>query len=246
MENENKKLMENAKENRDRLIERLTIKMEELEKIINDINSEENQTISKYLKEAKDHDVNYIPDRSIVRDFEQIKLALNTVKEKLQSLSLTEDTIFDEDKYLIAAEEVLEKIDAVIEGKKNAFKQTNNDQFDQNFDRKIETDIELSNSRIELGEINAEIEDLEAQNNELKSGLIYKLNISLFNKKKNAKIGENDDKLSELYKKKRELKTKISRLELEEKAQHFVPNQTDQKEEEKENKREDKESEEVK
>ena len=29
MENENKKLMENAKENRDRLIERLTIKMEE-------------------------------------------------------------------------------------------------------------------------------------------------------------------------------------------------------------------------
>lgn len=246
MENETKKLMTNANENRNKLVENVKKKIEELESIIVDINSEDNQVLSDCIKEAQEYDVNYLPDRNIIKDFTQLKFDLNTVQEKLQSLSLTEDTIFDEDKYLIAAERLLEKIDTVVEKKKQEFAKINKEKLEQGFNKKTEIDIGLSNASIELAHIKLDIEDLENQNTELKSGLIYKLNISLFNKKKNAKIGENDDKLSELYKKKRELETRISKLELEEQAEHFVPIQKGQEEGERIDQKEERESEEVK
>ena len=52
--------------------------------------------------------------------------------------------------------------------------------------------------------------------------------------------------MSELYKKKRELETRISKLELEEQAEHFVPIQKGQEEGERIDQKEERESEEVK
>ncbi len=237
MEYENKKLLENADENRKQQIEKITAKIEEIESIIEDIDSEDNKIISKCIKEAQKHDVSYTPDRNILKDFMKLKVDLNIILEKLQSLSLTEDKIFEEDKYLLGAETILEKIDAVIGEKQREFRKGNEEQLDQNFDRKIEIDIALSNTKIELAYVNSDIEDIESQNAERKSRISYK--IGLFNRKNNNEIRKNDDKLSELYAKRRKLESKISTLEIRAKVEHFVPipsGQDDGKKTEKEDK----------
>lgn len=222
-DNRGKTLITNANENRDKLIENLDKKIEQLENMIENINSNENDIVSACLNSAKQYDINYVPNKDIIEDFTQLKGSLYAVQEKLQSLSLKEETIFDEDVYLIKAEELLEKIDNVINKKIQYFAELNKKKLHEASDRKIEIEIGLSNSRIELNHLNLEKEELEEQISDIKKGIIYRIRSKLFNKEENAKTEEINSKIVELESKKRDLESKISKLEMQEKTEHFVP-----------------------
>lgn len=237
-DNRGKPLIENANENRNQLIEDLNKKIAELENIILDINSEENKTIGDCIKQAKQENINYVPDRDVVQEFLQLKGNLYTIQEKLQSLSLTEDTIFNEDEYLIKAEELLGKIDTIIGKKRQEFIALNKRKLEEASDRKIKIQVELSNSEIELNHLNLEKEELEKQIDEIEKGIIYRIKSRIFNKRGNSEIEEKSNKIAELEKKKRELETKISKLKMQEQVERFVPSSTACNDDQNENKEE--------
>lgn len=226
--NRGKTLMTNANENRDKLVENLNKKIEQLENMIENINSNENDVVSACINSARQYDINYVPNKDIIEDFEQLKDSLYTVKEKLQNLSLKEETIFDEDVYLIKAEELLGKIDNIINKKIQEFAELNKKKLDEASDRKIKIEIGLSNSRIELNHLNLEKEKLEEQMSDIKKGIIYRIKSKLFNKEGNAKTEEINSRLVELESKKRDLESKISKLKMQEETEHFVPSTTPQ------------------
>lgn len=220
-------LMENANENRNQLVESLNGRIVELGRIISYINSEKNNIIVDCIQRAQKDDVNYVPDRTIVEEFLQLKGDLNTVKEKLQSLSLTEDTIFDEDKYLIAAEKLMERYNEEIERRVQDFKMSNKKKLEEARNRKVETTRGLANAEIELNHVNLEKEELEEQIAYIRKGIIYRIKSKLFNKEGNAKTEEIDSRIVELEKKSRDLKIKMKKLKAQEKVEHFVPNLED-------------------
>lgn len=222
-DNRGKPLIMNANENRNQLLEDLKQKIVRLEDIITDINSEENKTISTCLEKAKQKDVNYVPNRDIAQELLQLKDNLNTVQEKLQNLSLTEDTIFDEDEYLIKAEELMGKVDGVTEKKIQDFKTLNEKRLEEALNKKIEIQIGISNSEIELNHVNLDKEELEKQIAEVERGIIYRIRARLFNKEENANTEEINSKIAELDKKKRDLEAKINKLKIQEEAERFVP-----------------------
>lgn len=227
-DNTGKVLMVNADENRNQLVEDLKKKIEELEDIITDISSEENKTISTCLEKAQQKDVNYVPNRDVVQELLKLKDDLAIVQEKLQNLNLTEDTIFDEDKYLIKAEELMEKVDSVIEKKIRGFKRLNEKRLEEALNKKIEIQIGISNSEIELNHVNLDKEELEEQIAEIENGIIYRIRSSIFNKKGSSETEGINSKIAELDKRKRELEVKISKLKMQEQAEHFVPSTTPQ------------------
>lgn len=219
--NEGKPLIENANENRNQLIESVRNKIAELENIIIDINSEENKIICNCTRDAEQTDVRYVPNRDVIQDFSKLKGDLCDVEKRLQTLTLTEDTIFDEDKYLIAAEQIMERIEDIIKEKMESFKKANEETLEKNSYQKVELQMKLADSRLELNHVNSEKEKVEEETNKIKRGIVYRIKISIF-KKEDPEIIENNDKIIELEKKKKDLEAKISKLEIQEKAQHFV------------------------
>ena len=93
-------ILENGRKNREYLISELQKKIEEMKKIANELEYK----VNELLEEAKRLDINYIPDNTILGGSEGT-LDLKTIygwigisksaKEKLASLKLDEDTIFE-------------------------------------------------------------------------------------------------------------------------------------------------------
>ncbi len=216
-------LLMKANDNRNQLTETIRGKIEEIEQIITDINSDENDYLNSCLKRAKEYDVNYTPDRNVVQEFLNLISKLNTVLEKLQSLSLTEETILEEDKYFTAAEKVTEEVDSIIKGKKQKFTDANQQKFEEACARKRDIEIELSNIEFSLNFLNREREDLEKQNSKLEKGIK--------GKKKKAQIQANNARIAEIDKEKRDLEARTTSLKLRGEAEHFVPVTTGQEDE---------------
>lgn len=170
-------ILENGRANREYLISELQKKIEEMEKIANELEHK----INGLLEEAKRLDINYIPDNTILGGSEET-LDSKTIygwigisksaKEKLDSLKLDEDTIFEEDKYINSAQDLLDKIDSRIEQMVIRFKETNKKRFNESAFQKIETQIGLANTEIGINELRAKEERLLQEKNDLTKKLI--------------------------------------------------------------------------
>lgn len=170
-------ILENGKKNREYLVSELQKKIEEMEKIANELEHK----INEFLEEAKRLDINYIPDYTILGSSEEA-LDSKTIygwigisksaKEKLDSLKLDEDTIFEEDKYINTAQNLLDKIDSKIEQMVIRFKETNKKRFDEAGNQKVKTQIELANTEIEVNELKAREERLLKEKDSLNRKVI--------------------------------------------------------------------------
>ena len=170
-------ILENGRKNREYLISELQKKIEEMKKIANELEYK----VNELLEEAKRLDINYIPDNTILGGSEGT-LDLKTIygwigisksaKEKLASLKLDEDTIFEEDKYIKRAQDLLDKIDSKIEQMVIRFKEKNQKKFSEAFFQKIETQIGLANTEIEVNELKAREESLLKEKDSLNKKVI--------------------------------------------------------------------------
>ena len=171
-------ILENGRKNREYLISELQKKIEEMKKIANELEYK----VNELLEEAKRLDINYIPDNTILGGSEGT-LDLKTIygwigisksaKEKLASLKLDEDTIFEEDKYIKRAQDLLDKIDSKIEQMVIRFKEKNQKKFSEAFFQKIETQIGLANTEIEVNELKAREESLLKEKDSLNKSYHY-------------------------------------------------------------------------
>lgn len=170
-------ILENGRENRKYLISEFQKKIEEMERIANELEHK----INEFLEEAKRLDINYIPDYTILGNSEEA-LDSKTIygwigisksaKEKLDSLKLDEDTIFEEDKYINSAQDLLDKIDSRIKQMVIRFKDENQKKFSEAFFQKIETQIGLANTEIEVNELKSREESLLKEKDSLNRKVI--------------------------------------------------------------------------
>lgn len=170
-------ILENGRKNREYLISELQKKIEEMKKIANELEHK----VNELLEEAKRLDINYIPDNTILGGSEGT-LDLKTIygwigisksaKEKLDSLKLDEDTIFEEDKYINSAQDLLDKIDSRIKQMVIRFKDENQKKFSEAFFQKIETQIGLANTEIEVNELKSREESLLKEKDSLNRKVI--------------------------------------------------------------------------
>lgn len=213
-------ILENGRKNREYLISELQKKIEEMKKIANELEHK----VNELLEEAKRLDINYIPDNTILGGSERT-LDLKTIygwigisksaKEKLASLKLDEDSIFEEDKYIKRAQDLLDKIDSKIEQMVIRFKETNKKRFDEAKDQKVKTQIELANAEIEVNELKAREEGLLKEKDSLNRKVIK-------GKKTKEKIQGIEKEIEEIKSQIDQKDKKNFELEQRKKANHFT------------------------
>ena len=213
-------ILENGRKNREYIISELQKKIEEMKKIANELEYK----VNELLEEAKRLDINYIPDNTILGGSEGT-LDLKTIygwigisksaKEKLASLKLDEDTIFKEDKYIKRAQDLLDKIDSKIEQMVIRFKEKNQKKFSEAFFQKIETQIGLANTEIEVNELKAREESLLKEKDSLNKKVIK-------GKKTKEKIQGIEKEIEEIKFQIDQKDKKNFELKQREKANHFT------------------------
>lgn len=227
-------ILENGRKNREYLIDELQKRIEEIEKIANELKHK----VNILLEEAKRLDINYIPDNTILGNPEEnldsrtiygwIEIS-KSAKEKLTDLKLDEDTIFEEDKYINTAQDLLDKIDSRIEQMVIRFKEKNQKKFSEAAFQKIETQIGLTNTEIGINELKAKEESLLREKDDLTRKLIK----GKKTKEKMRSIEEEITKIRTQIERKREINFGLKQKE---KRNHFTYFAEDQSKSKLENK----------
>ncbi len=216
--NENSEnIVESARKNRDELI----ASIENIIKQLAQIGEECNIKLQEYMKSAEEYDINYSPDIEILTQISYWIENLEMVKQKLENLKLNEDTIlYDEEKYLNAAQKLIEKINIKVTLDKDEFIKKNEEKIKMAYEKKIETEDELKKLREELERLEEEEREYKEDEEKLENKKNKYRFLKWFYK------GEEEDTRDMLAIVKndiRRVKGKISELEIIEKANHFVP-----------------------
>ncbi|MBQ3145340.1 MAG: hypothetical protein IJB90_01995 [Clostridia bacterium] len=206
-------IIENARSNRDDLIISIEARIKQLEIL----QKECNEKIEEYLKNAEENDIRYNPDTEILTKISYWIENLENVKQVLGKLKLNENSIlFDDEKYLNAAQELLRKIDKRIEEVKAEFIKSNEEKIQIACKEKRDIDEELEELRMELERLKEEKEEYESWCKKIEGKKFFK---RLFAKEKEYY----QDFLEIVNTDIRKVEKRISQIEIRKKANHFVP-----------------------
>ena len=157
MDSSGKTVMDNTNENKQKLIEELQSKVAYLDNVVENCKMK----LESYLEQAKNYDINYVPDLEAIKNLLDLKDKLANVTQTIIGINLTEDNIIQEGTYIEAAQKLLELIDEKIKELENNFKTSNAKRFKESNEQKIELEIKLSNLEIELESLMGEKKELE-------------------------------------------------------------------------------------
>ena len=221
MEEYSKNVIDSANQNKEELISQIQEKIEQLQKLRLEFDSDNNEEIRNFLEVAKARDVNFVPDKTIVSRLSYYIENLINVKQVLLELVLDEENVFDKEKYLSATQNLLDKIDKQIEDEKaNAIK-VNKRKLTQMCEEKISTEFDLESLRIELEKLELEKSELEKENAEFQRK-INKSRFKIFKGMHEEELEFNKTLLVDIEDEINKVKAKINKLEIINEANHFV------------------------
>lgn len=219
------KIIENANQNRNELIEMIETKIVQLGMILTEIQ----ETIKHYLEMAKKYDVRYIADKNIQENISQYIDNLGVVRQILVALDLSEENIFEEDKYLKNAQRLLDLLnDSNLAEKKDNFIKSNRDRFEDACKQKREVEMELANLEIELEGLKGEKAELNQENAQIQVK-IDKIKLRLLKKQKIEKnLSSNTELIKDIDERIKTLNGRIKELERKQIKNHFIQNQEEE------------------
>ena len=149
LENSINKIVKNSNKYRNEL----GFKVEEKIKWLKDILIEIHAIIEELKSKAKLYDVKFLPDMNLADKISNWIQNLQIMKEKLDSITITENNIFDDEEYLLKAQEILDILSKInFKEEIEKIKEENSNKVDTAINEKKENQIELANLETELRE----------------------------------------------------------------------------------------------